>query len=180
MGIEVSKLNNEKINEILINNYNIKALKIIKINRGTANIFKINTESGKYILKEFSEGRTKESIIKEADIIDFLNKKNIKVPKYIKSKENKFFVEYNNRMVILQEFVEGYTIQNNTGDYKKTIESATILGKITSALKEYQKLDDYGIIEKWFSQESLKKGIIKMIDLQKNLKQDNPRNRKQF
>lgn len=75
MGIQVSKLNNEIISKLLINNYNIIPVKIEKINRGTANIFKVETKMKNYILKEFSEGRTKESVIKEANIIEFLNKK---------------------------------------------------------------------------------------------------------
>ena len=44
MGIQVSKLNNETICKLLINNYNIIPVKIEKINRGTANIFKIETK----------------------------------------------------------------------------------------------------------------------------------------
>ena len=66
------------------------------------------------------------------------------------------------------------TMENNTGDYKKTIESAVILGKITQALKDYDGLEENGIIEKWFSKESLENGIIKMEDLINKLNLDNP------
>lgn len=175
MGIQNSSLNAETIKEILKDNYNIQVLKVEEINRGTANIFKINASDDKqYILKEFSEGRTKESVIKETDIINFLKDKNIKVPIYIKSKKNDFYIEHNNRIIILQEFIDGYTMENNTGDYQKTIESATILGKMTKALKEYKGLEEEGIIEKWFSKESLQNGIIKMTDLKGKLNNDNP------
>ncbi len=174
MGIQNSKLEENKIKEILKENYGIDVLKVEEINRGTANIFKIDTIDNKYILKEFSEGRTKESVIKETDIINFLNKKNIKVPIYIKSNSNEFYIEYENRIIILQEFIDGYTMENNTGDYNKTIESATILGKMTKALEEYEGLNEEGIIEKWFSKESLQIGIKKMIDLQSKLNEDNP------
>ena len=39
-------------------------------------------------------------------------------------------------------------MENNTGDYQKTIESAQILGKMTQALKDYEGLEEDGIIEK--------------------------------
>lgn len=174
MGIQNSKLEEHKIKELLKKNYGIEALKVEEINRGTANIFKIDSINNKYILKEFSEGRTKESVIKETNIINFLNKMNIKVPIYIKSKSNEFYIEYEDRIIILQEFIDGYTMENNTGDYRKTIESARILGKLTKALEEYEGLSEDGIIEKWFSKESLQNGIKKMLELQKKLNEDNP------
>ena len=65
-------------------------------------------------------------------------------------------------------------MENNTGDYQKTIESAKILGKMTQALKDYEGLEEDGIIEKWFSKESLENGIIKMEDLINKLNLDNP------
>ena len=41
-------------------------------------------------------------------------------------------------------------------------------------MKGYEGLDEDGIIEKWFSKESLENGIIKMEDLISNLNLDNP------
>lgn len=173
MGIQISKLDNETISKLLISNYNIIPVKIEKINRGTANIFRIETKAQKYILKEFCDGRTKESVIKEANIIEFLNKRNIKVPIYVKSIEEKIYLEYKERIIILQEFIDGYTMENNTGDYEQVLESASVLGKLTKALKDYSDLDEEGIIQKWFSKESLEKGIVKIKELQKNLNNDN-------
>ena len=48
------------------------------------------------------------------------------------------------------------------------------LGKMTQALKDYEGLEEDGIIEKWFSKESLENGIIKMEDLINKLNLDNP------
>ena len=45
---------------------------------------------------------------------------------------------------------------------------------MTQALKDYEGLEEDGIIEKWFSKESLEKGIIKMEDLISKLNLDNP------
>ena len=174
MGIQSSNLNESTIKKLLIDNYEIDVFKVKKIDRGTANIFKVETEEKKYILKEFSEGRSEESVIKETDIINFLKDRNIKVPVYIKSIQDNFYIKFENRIIILQEYVDGYTMENNTGDYYKTIESARILGKVTKELQDYIGLKEDGIIEKWFSKQSLEKGITKMIDLKSKLNDDNP------
>ncbi len=174
MGIQESNLNEQIIKDLLNKNYGIKIIEVGKINRGTANVFKIKSNDKVYILKEFSEGRTEESVIKEINIINFLKERGINVPVYIKSKKNNFYIEFENRIIILQDCIDGYTMENNTGNYQKTIESAKILGKIAQALKDYEGLEEDGIIEKWFSKESLEKGIIKMEDLISKLNLDNP------
>ena len=174
MGIQNSNLNEDTIKKILKDKYNIETSKVTKIDRGTANIFELQSKEKKYILKEFSEGRSEESVIKETNIINFLKDRNIKVPVYIKSTQGNFYIKFENRIIIVQEYVDGYTMENNTGDYNKTIESATILGKMTKELKDYTGLEEDGIIEKWFSKESLENGITKMLDLKSKLNADNP------
>lgn len=170
MAIQESNLNDIEIRNLLEKEYNIKAKNIRPINKGTANIYNIDN---KYILKEFSEDRKKESILKEIDIINFLSKKDIKVPKYIETISKQFYIIKYNRIIIVQEYIAGYTIENNTGDYEKTIESATILGKLLKAFKEYKELDDERIIEKWFSKDYIQNGLKKMKKLKKNLNYNN-------
>lgn len=174
MGIQKSNLNERKITEILEKEYNITPKKITNINKGTANIFKIDTENERYILKEFIDKRTEESIIKETNIINFLKEKKLKVPEYVKTIKEKFYIKIEGRIVIVQKFIEGYTMENNTvSDYSKIIESATILGKMAKALKEYPDLEEENIIQKSFSKESIENGITKIEKLKKELKEDN-------
>lgn len=170
MAIQKSNLDNIEIRNLLEKEYNIKAKNIKPINKGTANIYNIDN---KYILKEFGEDRKKESILKEIDIINFLSKKDIKVPKYIETISKQFYIIKYNRIIIVQEYIDGYTIENNTGDYEKVIESATILGKLLKAFKEYKELDDEKIIEKWFSKDYIQNGLKKMQELKKNLNYNN-------
>lgn len=175
MGIQASNLNYEKINELLKKEYGIISEKIEEINRGTANIFKIIAQGKQYILKEFSLKRSIKSILKEINIINFLKERNIKVPNYIKTCNGNFYIQNEDRIIILQEFVDGYTMENNTVDeYNKIIESATILGKITKELMNYTKLGDEGIIEKNFSKNTLENGINKIKQLIHEIKDDNP------
>ena len=174
MSIYKSKLNEVKIKNMLQEKYEIAVNKIEKIEKGTANIYKILGEDGqKYILKEFDESRKEESIVKEIQIINFLKCRKINVAQYIKTKSNEFYIKYENEIIILQKFIDGYTIENNTGDHDKVIESATILGRIIKELQKYKKLDDENIIEKWFSKESLENKIIQMEDFKKSIKNDN-------
>lgn len=174
MGIQKSNLNYEKIGKILKEKYGMLPDEVAEVNRGTANIFKIKTEKGNFILKEFNEKRTVESVEKETNIINFLKERNINVPKYIKTVNDKFYIENEGRIIILQEFVDGYTMENNTvDDYKRIIESATLLGKVSKELREYPELSEENIIEKQFSKVNLQNKIVKMKKLKEELKDDN-------
>ena len=172
MGIQKTNLNEEKIKNILKKEYNIKALKIAKIDRGTSNIFKIETEKNKYILKEFISARKKETIIKEINIINFLRERNINVPKYIKTKSDYFFIENEGRIIIVQEFIDGYTI-DNTGDYNQVMECANILGKLTKELLDYPELSEEDVINKNFSKNRVHQGIEKMQHIRNTIKENN-------
>lgn len=172
MGIEKSNLNENKIKCILEKEYDIIAIDISEINRGTSNIFKIKSDKGKYILKEFTTKRTKDTIIKEVKIINFLRKRKINVPKYVKTMDNKFYIANEGRIIIVQEFIDGYTVESNTGDYKEVIECANILGKLTKELMDFPELSEENIIE-YFSKNRIHAGIEKMKQLKKELKGDN-------
>ena len=169
-----AKILDNEIKQILKEEYGIEVDSINEINRGTADIFKITSGENKYILKRFSEGRSKESVIKETNIINYLKENGLKVPEYIKTKNGEFYYIYNERVLVLQKFIDGYTMENNTGDYNKTIESVTILGKMTKAFENYEGLKEDGIFKKSFSKESIESGIVKMKDLQSKLNEDNP------
>ena len=168
------KFSDNEIKQILKEEYGIEANLINEINRGTADIFKIIAGENKYILKIFVEGRSKESVIKETNIINYLKENGLRVPEYIKTKNEEFYYIFNERVLVLQKFIDGYTMENNTGDYKKTIESAIILGKMTKAFENYEGLKEDEIFKKSFSRESIESRIAKMKDLQSKLNGDNP------
>ena len=64
--IEQTKFNNEEIKKILKQKYNLNIKSIQKINRGSANIFKIETKDEKYILKEFQSKYNQKEIEKRS------------------------------------------------------------------------------------------------------------------
>lgn len=173
MGIQKTRLNNTKIKNILKKEYNIDVLKILKIDRGTSNIFKIETNKNIYILKEFISAREKDDIIKEINIIKFLREKNMNVPVYIKTKNKKYFIENEGRVIVVQEFIEGNIIENNTGTYNQVIECANILGRLTKELMDYPELSEEDVINKNFSKNRVHEGIKKLIQIKETIKKDN-------
>ena len=166
--LEKSILSAELIKTILLTNYNLQANNIERINRGSANIFDIDHQ---YILKEFSSDREVSSIEKEYQVIKYLSQNGFRVPTYIETKEGKFYVIYEGHILILQIYLDGYAMENNTGDYKKTIESATLLGKLTKCLEGYS-IDS--IYDEFPTKENLEIGIQKMRDFLPKIKKDNP------
>jgi len=174
MGLERSVLTNRDITEILRKYFvNTKIIKIEKLERGTSNIYLIYLENKKVILKEFNCQKTLDSIKKEISIINFLKDKKLNVPTYIKTINGKYYCKKKNKYIILQEYIEGYTIDDNSGDYNKTMESARLLGKIVNALKKYDGLKDEKIIEKVYSKKALQNRVKFMQEQIINLDESN-------
>ena len=89
--LEESVLSNSIIREEIKNNYEIDVMKIEKINRGSANIYKLyDSFNNAYILKEFQAKYKKDDIEKEIKIITCLKDYGIKVPSYIMTKDNSY------------------------------------------------------------------------------------------
>lgn len=166
--LEDSVLTEDLIKELLKDNYGIKVSKVERINRGSANIFNIDN---KYILKEFTSDREISSIEKEYSVIKHLDSKGLRAPTYVETKFGNPYILYEKKIIILQVYLDGYAIPNNTGDYYKTIESATILGKLTKALEDYELDSAYN---DYPTKEGLEEGINKLSDLITKIKEDNP------
>lgn len=173
MPLQKSNLNKNLIIEILKIEYGIEVINIQELNRGSSNIFIIYSQNNKYILKEFQNKRNKNTIEKEVKIINFLKTRNINVPTYIKTKNDKYYIENANRVIILQEYIEGYNLKNNNANYEQILESSRILGKLVKELSDYQKLNDDNIIEEQFSINALESGIVNMKNLRKEIHEDN-------
>lgn len=171
--LESSILSVELIKKILQENYGLTVKNVERINRGSANIFDIDHQ---YILKEFSSDREVSSIEKEYQVIKYLTQNGFRVPTYIETLDGKAYVVFQERILILQKYLEGYAMENNTGDYDKTIESATLLGKLTKCLEGYSLNSTY---QDFPTKESLEVGIQKMREFLPKIKADNP-HRDQF
>lgn len=174
MAVEKSILTQNDIIDLLRTQYNIKGnIEIIKLDRGSSNLFEINVDGKKYILKEFNSNKSVSLVEKEIRLIEYLQNGKVLVPQYIQLNDGRYYFIFHGKVVILQQFIDGYTVENNTGNYEQMMESATILGKVTRELIGFEGLEEEGIIDRWFSKESVQIGIQKLEEERKNIKEDN-------
>lgn len=165
--IEETILTKKKIIEIVKKNYNIDVYSVDKLNRGSANIYSLN--ENKYILKEFQEKYTKKEIDKEIIIINQLKNDNIPVPEYIKTIIGEYSFICENRIIILQRYIEGYTIESNAGNYAQVLESAEYLGKIIKSLETLKIELPNCDVSSWYSIETINESIVKQKELLKKI-----------
>ena len=150
-------LNNEEIIKYVKDIYGLDITNVERINRGSANIYSLNNDS--YVLKEFQSSYSKDEIETEIAIINHLKKDNIPVPTYIKTINNEYYSIYKERTIIIQEFIEGYTLNNNEGNLKQTLECADLYGRIIKSLSTLDKEIPSYDISVWYSEASFNEGI---------------------
>lgn len=150
-------INKKEIINFVKEKYGINVTYIKIIDRGSANIYSLNGDE--YILKEFQSKYTKEEIEKEITIINHLKKDGIKVPSYIKTINDTYYSLYKDKVIIIQKFIEGYTLDRNEGNYEQTIECAKVYGMIVKSLENLDILLPLNDLS--FSKENLTKGIEK-------------------
>lgn len=167
--IEESVFNEEKIKNIVYELYGIVVNEVMKLDRGSANIYVLNDKE--YILKEFQSSYSKNEIMLEIDIINHLRKDNIPVPEYIKTRNNEYYFEYEGRVVIIQKYIDGFTMKSNSGSYDQMIESADFLGKIVLSLKSFPELPSNDLIE-CTSKSSILESIDKINKLKNSVSKD--------
>lgn len=155
--------NFEEIINFVKEAYGLEVTDVKKVDRGSANIYSLNND--KYILKEFQSRYTKEEIDKEIAVINHLKKHGIQVPVYIETLNKEYNCVYKERTIIIQEFIDGETLNNNEGNYEQTIECAEIYGKIVSSLEDLPIELPSSDISGWYSKESFETGIKKHEDL---------------
>ena len=161
--IEETVFTKEEIMNIVKTNYNIEVDQVEKLNRGSANLYSLN--SNKYILKEFQSKYTKDEIDKEIAIINHLSEDNIPVPEYVKTLSGEYSIIYKERVIIIQKYIDGYTMESNTGDYNQMLESAEYLGKIVKSLETLHFDLPSNDVSSWYSQETINESIEKQENL---------------
>lgn len=160
--IEQTKFNNEEIKKILKQKYNLDIKSIRKINRGSANIFKIETKDEKYILKEFQSKYNQKEIEKEVHVINHLKNKNLPAPEYLKNVDGTFMFVHQGNTCIIEKYIEGNTIEKNTGNIKKLKESAKYLALIIKGLEDYPYDDLWNCnLDKYSDKETFSQSIQK-------------------
>lgn len=155
--IEESSFTEEKLKEEILKRYGIEINKIEIINKGTANIYKVFSNSSTYIIKEFQSKYSKDDVLREINAIEYLkHKSDVPLPEYIKCKNGKFYFLYNQKVVIMQQFITGKVFNKNEGNYEQLLESAYYLGKIINGFEDYTTSENISI-NNWYSKEEIEK-----------------------
>lgn len=164
--VEKTKFTNKTLISEVKKNYGIIVKTIEKINGGSANIYKLYSDNGIFVLKEFQKWYKRETILKEVHVIQHLRNKGINVPEYVRCLDGSYSFNYKGNEVIVQKFIHGFVKKPNTGEKRDLLESAKILGLIVNALKDYP-FDDLPSFDLEFiiCKEKLKKSIIKNDEL---------------
>ena len=174
MAIEESCLDEMNIKDIMKYQYGVEKMISVKhINEGSSNIYKVESTKGTFILKEYNSNRKLENIKKEIRVVQHLKNKNLNVPNFKKRIDNDYISFFNGKIITLQDFINGYTMENNTGDSRRVIQSARLLGNIVNALKDFEGLDENGCIEKMFSKHGLQKAKKDIINEYEKISEDN-------
>ena len=161
--IEKTVFTNKLIVDIIKEKYNVEVSDIKKINRGSANLYSLNKDT--YVLKEFQSKYTKEEIDKEIKVINHLINNDVSVPEYICTVDNEYSFIFNGKVITLQKYLEGYTMESNTANYEQMIESAKELGKIVKSLETLNFELPKNDVTSWYSIEVLNEGVEKHEDL---------------
>ena len=161
--IEKTVFTNEEIIDVMKTNYNIAVDHVEKLNQGSANLYSLN--GNKYILKEFQSTYTMREIDNEIAMINRLREDNIPVPEYVKTLNGDYSVIYKGRIVIVQRYIDGYTVKSNTGNFIQMLESAEYLGRIIQSLKTLNLDLPSNDVSTWLSREAMNESIEKLKNL---------------
>ena len=161
--LEASVFNEDSMKSFLQQNYHLEVFRVEVLNRGSANLFSLN--DNQYILKEYQSRYDVESIKREVEVIRHLRHKNMPVPAFLPNVRNEFYTKYRNRLIIVEEFMEGEVKNNHTGDFISLIDSAQMLGRLVIALEDFKPSLPVTDVKKWFLQETVDKSIQKYEEL---------------
>ena len=157
--------NDSEIKRFIKENYDIQVNSIRKMKLGTANLYNIN--NGEYVFKVFQEKYKPKNILHEVEVLNILDKNGIVVPKYVKTVSGQYYKEYNGLVSIIQKFINGITIDMNSGNKKMLLDLASCYGKIIKVLNSCDLEFTETNITDWYSDDTINKGIEKLSKLLK-------------
>lgn len=146
--------------------YDLKVVAISSLaNHLDANIFLVETTTGKFVLKELTDHFLNHPE-NEGELVEYLANQGIKVSKLLKNNKNEHITYYNEKKFHLQEYLKGNTLSLNSAPDWYLKESAQLLGMIQKSLIKYKKLPtlfDANFLNNSTIQET-KQAILKQLD----------------
>lgn len=135
------------IKSLLDEKYHINVTEIISFNHSSANCFHILDGNKSYFLKEYQSRFNKLDLAQEANLIKYLIKNNYPTAKIIPTSSAEYYIKFNDRFLMLQEWIDGKTYTDNKLPYHLLIEAAQLLGKLHNILHNYSLPHDMD--KKW-------------------------------
>ena len=104
------------------------------------NVYKLNTTRGEYILKQllfFDKEKELELKTGQHEITEYLYKKGVPVPHFIKSKNGKLIIDYEDKKIMIQTYFKGRSVKKLTD--KQTLDLAEKVGRMHNILLKIRK-----------------------------------------
>lgn len=136
MSLEKSVLDIDKMRDILSQEYGFHLIDSKRLALGSANCYKVCCKEGDFFFKEYQSNFTKETVDREAGIVEYLSSKDYPVAVFIKTVNEQNCIEYEGHVISIQEYIEGQTYLNDL-PHSLLKKSAKCLGIMHTLLKEY-------------------------------------------
>ena len=137
MALEKSVLNYEIASDLVLQNYGISIASMEKLKLGTANCFRIYDGSKYYFLKEFQSSISTDSIIQEANLLEYLTNAGIPTACFYKTLSNEFVINYQNHIICLEEYIQGQAYDYNDLPIQLLPKVGAMLGRLHKVLRNY-------------------------------------------
>ena len=136
MSLEKSVLDIDKMRDILSREYGLHLIESKSLALGSANCYKVHCKEGDFFFKEYQSDFSKETVAREAGIVEYLSSKDYPVAVFIKTVNDQNCIVYEGHVISIQEYIEGQTYLNNL-PHTILKKSAKYLGIMHSLLKDY-------------------------------------------
>ena len=138
MANKMETCSTKEVENILLTHYGIK-VDSLKENAmgGTSFCYKIKAQNIEYFFKKSKVARKHENILKEIELLEFLAGTDVPVPKFIRTLNNKSYIEENDSYIYLQEFISGKCYKLRNLPYSLFFQSAEILARLNKCLTNY-------------------------------------------
>ncbi len=144
MSLEKSVLNLEIIKRLISEKYKITILRVLPMLMGTANCYKLSDGSNSYFLKEFQSCFDESDLQREVKLTDYLLNHGYPTAKNITLVNGERYFVYKERLILMQEFIDGKTYCDNNLPYHLLMQAAELLGNLHALLADYELPTDMG------------------------------------
>ena len=136
MALEKTILTGESLAALLHERYGLRVLSSHRLKLGSANCYRVWTETGDFFLKEFQSGCSAEDSGQEAALVNLLAGRGIPVARFLAAKDGAPFVSCQGHLICLQQFIEGTAYGYDDFPQSLLPQAAQMLGRLHAAMRD--------------------------------------------